>query len=284
MILWNSGSWIGIFKRTIRLLDSLFHFFCQIVCRISVSCPKPSYYTETGSLKFSYHILLNKLRLYYHLANLPIGPLGKEFWDAQDQNKSLPGLVNEMEPHLNALNITDLKTISKWSYKKIVKDYVFKLNRSELLLEIQGYKKLNYDELSRENFDRKQYFSQLNLEDARMKLRINVRLVPTILANYPSKYRRQGRSLVCISCSQSARGTPVTGSGGQASAPTSSLSPPPPSPDSPPIHSQSHLLSGECQAVSDLLEECDPLDDHSLALFFRHVMARNMEISKAEDN
>ena len=134
----------------------------------------------------------------------------------------------------------------------MVKDYIFRLNRSELLSEIQGYKKLNYDELSREKFERKPYFSKLNLEDSRMKLRINVHLVPTILANYPSKYRRQGRSLACFACSQSAARTPGTGSGGQVSTSTSSP---------PPIHSQSHLLSGECQGVSDLVIDCDPQDD-----------------------
>ena len=124
MILWNSGSWIGISKRTIKILDSLFHFFCQIVCRLSVSCPKPSYYTESGSLKFSYHILLNKLRLCHHLANLPTGALGREFWDIQAEKKSLPGLYKEMESHLETLNICDLKMISKWSYKKLTKAYL----------------------------------------------------------------------------------------------------------------------------------------------------------------
>ena len=44
-----------------------------------------------------------------------------------------------------------------------------------------------------------------------------------------------------------------------------------------PLHSQSHILT-ECQAVCDLRTECDPNDDYSLALFFKKVVARNMEI------
>jgi len=51
---------------------------------------------------------------------------------------------------------------------------------------------------------------------------------------------------------------------------------------SPPPHSQSHLLSGECHAVRDILEECEPMDDQGLATFFRKVVARNMEINTEE--
>ena len=116
-----------------------------------------------------------------------------------------------------------------------------------------------------------------------MRLRVKVKLVPTILGNFPSKYRRQGRTLACFSCSQGPSRTPGTGSGGHISTVTSSSSPHPPPPNSPPIHSQSHLLSGECAAVSDLLFECDKQDDKSLAVFFRKVVARNMEIDEAED-
>ena len=94
-------------------------------------------------------------------------------------------------------------------------------------------------------------------------------LVPTILANYPDKHRRQGKSLVCRSCSPST--TETAGSSSTAEPPA-------------PLHSQSHLLSGECAAVNDLLIDCDPRDDKSLALFFRRVVARNMEIDEAEEN
>ena len=52
---------------------------------------------------------------------------------------------------------------------------------------------------------------------------------------------------------------------------------------SPPIHSQSHLLSGQCLGVRDLFEECDPSDDQSLATFFMKVVARNMEINGEDD-
>ena len=42
-------------------------------------------------------------------------------------------------------------------------------------------------------------------------------------------------------------------------------------------------MSGQCLGVRDLLEECDPSDDQSLATFFMRVVARNMEINAEND-
>ena len=145
--------------------------------------------------------------------------------------------------------------------------------------DIRGYKKLDYDKLASESFERKAYFDSLSLEESRMLLRVNARLVPSILANYPSKYRRMGKSLSCPSCSRATHSVVTR-------TETSELvgeRPPAPSPATP-LHSQSHLLSGECEAVRDLLDECEPSDDKSLAIFFMRVVARNMEIEDLEES
>ena len=118
MILWNSGSWIGIAKKTIKILDNFFHFFCQVVFRVSIACPKPCYYTQTGACKFKFLILQNKLYLSHHLANLPVGTLGRDFWEVEVSKKTLPGLFKEVEPHMENLKVQDFKEIPKWSFKK----------------------------------------------------------------------------------------------------------------------------------------------------------------------
>ena len=91
MLLFNAGSWMGISKKTIKILDDLFHFFCRTIFRVSVSCPIPSYYIETGSLMFSNQILQKKLLFIRHLANLPEESLGRIVIEEQIKN-GLPGL------------------------------------------------------------------------------------------------------------------------------------------------------------------------------------------------
>ena len=131
---------------------------------------------------------------------------------------------------------------------------------------IKKYKKLSFEELSNDSFERKPYLSSLNLENARMCFRIASKLVPTIRKNYSSKYRKMGQPLTCPSCTQMSPAqsqSAVTATEGET--------------DPAPLHSQSHILN-DCIAVSDLRTECEPSDDHSLAEFFRKVVARHMEL------
>ena len=239
MLLFNAESWTGISRKTLKILDDLFHTFCRTIFRVSVSCPIPSYYVESGSLMFSNHILKRKLVFIRHLANLPEQSLGRIVIDEQIKY-ALPGLFKDCEEHLNRIGVTNLQGVSKYSWRKMVQKYVFQKNKTEVLDMIRSYKKLSYNELSSETFARKHYLSNLSLENARMRFRIASKLVPTIRKNYSSKYRRMGQPLTCPSCTQLA-----------PAQPRSSVTANPGETDSAPLHSQSHILN-DCIAVSDL--------------------------------
>ena len=184
-------------KKIIKVSDDLFHLFCRVVLRTSVSCPKVNYYWESASLTFSNHILLRKLNFSHHLSSLPEGSLAREIWEEQVRNKDFPGLCREVEEHIPAMgmDLSGLGTLSKWQFKKSSKDYVQKRNKTQLLEEIKKSKKLNHEKLSQENFERKDYFFNQNLENSRMLFRVSSRIVPCVKANYPSKFRRAGKPL-----------------------------------------------------------------------------------------
>ena len=258
MLTFNCESWLSISKKTFRVLDNLFHTFCRIIFRVSTGCPVPSFYWQSGSLTMENLVLERKLNFLRHLANLPEGEVARSVFDIQVKENL--GLYLELKDHLKQLGIIDLQSVSKWQFRRKVKSYIFEKNKSELLTKIKGYKKLNWEQLSHETFERKSYFFKLNLENARMCFRAASKLVPTILMNFPSKYRRIGRPLTCPSCSR----------------PGSSLSTATTESDTP-LHSQSHILT-ECTAVSDLRADCDLEDDKSLAVFFKKVVARHMEM------
>ena len=203
-------------------------------------------------------ILERKLIFIHHLKNLPESSLARTIFE--EQVRKPLGLYQEVKEHLACIRVNDLQSVSKWQYKKAVKKYVMELNKTQLLDDIRKYKKLSYDNLSQETFERKPYFLNLSLESARMRFRVASKLVPTILANFASKYRRRGQSLACPSCSAPHHATSSDGEERNQ-----------------PLHSQSHILT-DCAAVSDLRAECEPRDDFSLAEFFKKVVARNMEI------
>ena len=245
-------------------MDELFHKLCQIIFRVGTGCPKVSYYWQSGSLTFENLILGKQLNFIHHLANLPEVALARNIFDEQVR-LSLPGLYKQCEPYLIEMGIVNLQALSKWQMKSKVRKFIARKNRTELLQKSQKYKKLDFLKLSNETFERKQYFSDLSLENARMSFRISSKLVPTIRNNYPSKYRRRGIPLTCPTCSNPSLST--------TSGPKTSDTAPPP------LHSQSHILT-DCLGVSDLRAECNEKDDKSLAIFFRKVVARQMEIEE----
>merc|ERR1711954_11585 len=97
-------------------------------------------------------------------------------------------------------NFEAMKYMSKWQFKKIVYKYVTELNKAELLDNAKSYKKVDYGSLAKEEFKRKDYFSQLNLEQVRERFRIQSLMFGGFKGSFPSKFRRQCLSLKCEMC------------------------------------------------------------------------------------
>ena len=118
-------------------------------------------------------------------------------------------------------------------------------------------------------FERKEYFLKQNLENGRMLFRISSYLVPLVKANYPSLYRRKGKTLACSFCplvTPVSVSTSVTQEAGQEV-------------QSQPLHSQTHIET-MCSLVSDLRAECPPIDDRSLVELYRRIVARHMQLEE----
>ena len=273
MVLHNSETWLNITRKTMRILDDLFHYFCRTIFRIHTGCPKPSFYWESGSLKIENIILEKKLNFLFHLANLSIDSLGRQFFDLQEEDSSLPSLLKECREHIDQIGL-NFREVSKWQYKRKVKSYIKKRNKNQLLEEIRGYKKLNHDELSIEPFERKSYFSCLSLTQARMRFRVASSFVPTVRGDFSRKYRH--KSLSCPGCSkteQFASPPVVEGEPGEPQTSLSSVSTNQPAPRD----SISHILV--CKAYSDIRSsiELDHRNDEKLANFFIQVVQRRID-------
>ena len=91
-----------------------------------------------------------------------------------------------------------MKTISKRAWKKKIKSYVVDLNKKQLLEDCKKYKKLNHEEMETEEFGRKDYFHNLDLEGVRLRMKISSKVVPTVRSHFKRKYKE--KSLRCPSC------------------------------------------------------------------------------------
>ena len=225
---------------------------------IGTGCPSDNLYWQSGSLKPQFFILLKQLMFVHHLANLPVGSLGRDIHDLQVAH-SLPGLASSLQDHLRTIGISDLKSVSKRHWKKVTNNYVTNLNRNNILESIKNMKKLSYDEFSSETFARKQYFFDLDLPSVRFRFRISSKMLD-VRANFPRKYRSTG--IECPSCKQS---NVVN---------TATLGQPP--------ESQEHL-ENDCVAFDEIRSRYDLSEDGQLVSFFREALTQREYLRNAEE-
>ena len=207
-----------------------------------------NYYWQVGSLTVENLILQRKLMFWFHVKNLPEGSLVKEVLEKQEE-KGLFCLTTELENDIKNLKIEDPCSQSKWQYKRRIKEYVKEKNRKDLLEESKKYKKVSHDEWKEEKFERKTYFSTLDLEGARMMFRLSGNMFPT-RGNFPSKYRKD--TLNCQFCKHLRDDTIV--------------------------ETQNHLCL-TCPAFDDIRESLDlASSDQDMVTFFGVVTERQMKL------
>ena len=132
----------------------------------------------------------------HHLANLSADSLAGQIFLVQVERDL--GIVKELKEHLEKMGNINPREVSKMVWKRKTKQYIEEKNRKDLLQEIRNYKKLDHDELAEEKFERKKYFTEMNLENARVMFKVKSKVLPTIRKNFPQKYRKE--SLLCPSC------------------------------------------------------------------------------------
>ena len=121
---------------------------------------------------------------------------------------------------------------------------------------MKKYKKVNHDECSKEDFERKKYFQTLDLEGVRMRLRISSGMVSTVKSNFKQNFKN--KSLSCDSCKH------LRADKGE---------------EEKPIDSQLHLMES-CEAFEDLRAQSDLNSDSGLVFFFKEVIKRRIKESE----
>ena len=171
--------------------------------------------------------------------------------------KSLPGLAKDIEEHITNIGVNDIREVTKYHWKKKVKSYVADLNKKELLEDSKRYKKISYDDLSQDTFERKKYFSSLDLESARLRFRISSNMVEGVRSHFPRKYRSRGKNLLCLSCTNDSKISLENSKDVVSNAPRDDLT---------------HIMT-ECLVYEEMRANKDIMSsDSDLVAFFREVL------------
>ena len=246
MLYHNAETWQNISTKTIKVLKDLYLYFFRCLFRLGAGAPGMNYFWQCGMLTPDAIILKKKLNFFHHLANLPENSLANECFRIQCDSEgedSLPSIVEEVKEHVS--KIGDPTSVSKGVWKRRVEEFISNMTRKNLLESMKKYKKINTDE--REPFERKNYLQTLNLEDARMRMRISMGMVNTVRSNFKQSYK--DRSLTCQSCKGIRVGRRDENEGEK------------------PIDSQIHLME-DCEAFEDIRRELNIQNDAGIVEFF----------------
>ena len=88
-------------------------------------------------------------------------------------------------------------------FKKAVNEKIRKKNRKDILdnIESKNYKKLDLEELQTEEFERKPYLTELNMQAARTKFALRTRMTKTVKLNYKNDPVNKKSLWKCNDCS-----------------------------------------------------------------------------------
>ena len=186
MLLNNADTWQDISDKTVEELDNLQKLFLRVLLSVGSGCPIPALFWETGLMLMKNRILQKKLLFLHHIAKLPEDTLAKEIYNVQ-KKLNLPGLVEECKEFLINSEVTHVENFSKHEWKHLVKKKMKEENKEDILDQMKGSKKLPVDQLKTEPFSMKSYLSELNMEDARLRFKINSGMTPTVKMNFKSE-------------------------------------------------------------------------------------------------
>ena len=140
-----------------------------------------------------------KLLFYHHIWNLPDNSLAKII--AINQVKlNYPGLMTECKLLLVKYNLPEWENHTKLQWKKIVDKALKEYNKRTLLEKIKMYKKMEFEKLSKEDYEMKKYLASLNIADARLKFALRTCMTKTIQANYKGDPDFRANNWKCQEC------------------------------------------------------------------------------------
>ena len=174
MLLANAETFISMSSKTLKELDKAQLKFLRLILAIGTGCPIPFLYAYTGTKLMFWRILEKKLMFVWHVANLGTDTLARQTFDREcRQDREIPSLVSEIRPYLEELGISDLQLFSKMQYKRLIKNYIFRKNKENILEMSQKYKKIDIESFSQESFEMKPYFKHLNVGFSRLQMKLD---------------------------------------------------------------------------------------------------------------
>ena len=149
------------------------------------NCPSALMLWDLGMITMSLRILEEKLLFYHHVSSLTSTSLVRQV--LKNTRTFQFSILEEGNIKVSRkFEVDDVKSFTKEKWKQFVNCSILQLNRDQLIEEMKSMKKLDYIELSLEDFKLKDYFSELNLDLSCIKFRSRSLTMTSCATHYPS--------------------------------------------------------------------------------------------------
>ena len=181
----SSDTWIGISKSALNLFSDIHNLFLRRVLKVGKSCQKALMYFDLGQLLMNHRISKNKMLFLKHIAGLEEKALAKIFYEKQ-KIYNVPSLLSECSEDFVKIGVTinEMEDMSKGQWKQTVSQYFKLKNEEELLNMMAGSHKVEYEKISKEKCEVKDYMKELPYNGAIVKFRLRAKLFPTIKSHF----------------------------------------------------------------------------------------------------
>ena len=122
-----------------------------------------------------------------------------------------------------------------------------------IISQSSSYKKINFEHLSEEKFERQSYLTNLNISEAHLRFKLKAKMTPTIQMNFPSDAEFASNLWTCSGCTDNAMGDKVVGS----------------------RDTQQHGMV--CLGYADCRENKNLDDDRQLVTYFQHMIKHRLK-------
>ena len=135
-ILHNTEVWYGLNKSQVQELEDVDKLLLRRILRAPISTPSEAFYLELGLLPIPYIIKGRRVMFLHYLLQLDNDEMLSEFFFAQWNSPSNNDWVLTVKDDLKELsitcNLTDIRSQSKETFKKLVKDSCMNIAFSNL--------------------------------------------------------------------------------------------------------------------------------------------------------
>ena len=194
----NASTWMEISKKDLDRLLRMENLFLNNLLNV-YKCPVPLMYWDLKILVPQLRILKEKLLLMHHISSLPPSALSHQVLSIQEKF-NFPSILQEVKPFLNKHQIINLHEYSKEEWKRLISNRIDQDNRNFLINWSKTYKKIDTLSLECEDYEFKEYFSNLTLEYSRVKFRERSGCLRTCRTACPSDMGNIKANYKCFHC------------------------------------------------------------------------------------